>query len=219
MATYDPAQLPEFQYAGNFSIPGAVAPNSDNAATQLQRAILQKQKDLSDQSRKNFQNQSDSLYRNYADQSRQGLSDSIKKTKSDFNSRGLLNSGKTAGAINGQRAGASADLNGARYSINSGLLQNQNTLENNAIQSGYNYAQSNPNMGQLYGNANVANSQNAVANSIAQNQMYGTIAQGAGAGLGYLAAGKNNTPNYGYTISNYNPSTTYAGSSPGPWAP
>lgn len=207
-------QYPE--YSGG-SIPGVYAPDPTQSSAQRNQDYIvgQQSKNASD-AWKNFQNNSDTLYRNYEDQSRQGLAKSISSAKQDASRRGLLYSGKTQSTISNLGAANRTDLTNARYGINQGLYNNAMNLQNSATQAGYNYAQSNPNMGQLVGNANQTAVQNALANYQNQNQLMSSVFSGVGQGAGYLASSgggnQNQTPSYGnYGLMIYGSPSTSGG--------
>lgn len=137
---------------------------------------------------------SDTLFNNYAGQAKRGLANDIANSRASFNARGLLNSGRRASNEMGLQSNYQSDLAGQRSATNKSLLDTRmnaaNTMESNALNSGYQYAGSAPNMGAnaLYGQgqdqaANIYNSQ-------LQQQIMGNTAKAGGKLAGSIYANK-----------------------------
>lgn len=78
---------------------------------------------------------SDELYNSAATGARRDLDTGIKKTRDNYNSRGLLNSGMQRADEEGLRSNTAASLADKRRSINQGLLSQQQGMESNLFGS------------------------------------------------------------------------------------
>lgn len=179
--------LPEYG-VDNFQMPTAVIP----APNQKILGSMGTQMGLANKYREDMtsriQKQSDAMYDPYASQSRRQLAENIKGVRSDFNRRGLLNSGMRASAETGARADTVSDLNAYRSNLNNALYNqnynNANTLENNALNSAYQYAGVSPGLG----TSALSGEQNALNTDIANAQYGQTVAGGVASGFGQFAS-------------------------------
>lgn len=191
--------LPEYQDdSGSYQNPGVtqVAPN------QNLKNILGQQLGQAKSYRSDLSANADRQTGAYANDARRNLAQNLKQVREDYNSRGLLQSGGRQGAEAGARAGTEADIASTGYQIRKGLLNNADTLENNAFNTAGNYA----GLGTGMGTAALGGVSQGIQNDIASTQANQALFSGAGQGLGSLAgtiaAGKRNptspsTPNYG----------------------
>jgi hypothetical protein len=162
----------------------------------------------------NLRGNSDKAFNSYAGVARNELAKSIQGTKNNFNSRGLLGSGLQGDAVARQTAGANADLDQKRSEINSGLLGNLATMEDNTYGLSSLMAQGGPDTANQYLTGIGTRLAEESGDSALASQMYGNAAQGAGAlGGTSLAAlmaggGQKKMPNY----YDFNSGSSWAGS-------
>ncbi len=159
-------------------------PSDPNSIYQNQRVTaINYRKGLADSVKKD----SDTLYGDYAADSRQALTQGIKDSRAGYNNRGLLNSGKRLSSEYGARAASQKDLASARYNINKSLLDSRTAaadqMENNQLNTGYAYAGGSPNLGYALNN----DSQNKLNQDITDYQGQQQLYAAAGNGLSNLA--------------------------------
>jgi len=194
--------LDKYQESHGQGVPGASMPNDDKK-NQI-GAAFQGQLGAAKSYLAKMKANSDKAFNSYANQSRNNLAKSIKGTKNDFNSRGLLGSGLQSDRIAGQTSATNTDLNQTRSSINQGLLSNLNQMERGVFDISNTYTQ--PGI-DVAGNE-LADTQLDVARNIGDSEMnnaaIGQIGGGIGAvggtGLAELMAGKKKPYN---PVSNY----------------
>lgn len=218
MAVNNPSgvvNLPEYDqgYTNNgFVIPQAIAPAPESQlAGPANNGIMNSQLGIASNYRNNLSNtvkkQSDAAYNPYAANSRKQLAKNISSVRSDFNARGLLNSGQRATAETQQGVNTANDLNNYRSQLNSQLYnqdsQTADTLENNALNSAYLYAGVQPNLGANALSSTQGALSQSIANSNYNQQAIGGAAQGLGNFLGRYYANQNSQNNPSYSISNY----------------
>lgn len=196
--------LPEY-LDSKFQIPGV---NMPGQSADLKN-MLAKQISVAKDYRSKLPQIGQDLYEGYSQGARKNLAQGIKDVRSDYNRRGLLHSGKRQGAEYQKQADTASDLANQRYSINSALLNNADSLENQALTTGYNLAGANPNLG----TSALAPQQQQIENQIFNNKQNQQAAQTIGnvAGtFGGLLAGRAGSGN---TVSGYGP--TASGSNSG----
>ena len=170
----------------NFKIPSVEVPSPYSQTQNNIQDVMNRQLKAAQDFRSNMPQYQKNLYNSYETGARSNLAKSIKDVQKDYNRRGLLRSGGRIGAEFGQRAQTEGDLANANLQIWQGLNQEANTLENNALNTAYTLAGSNPNLGSMATGANQAALSQALGNLQAQQSLYGGIFSGLGKGAGYL---------------------------------
>lgn len=131
---------------------------------------------------------SDSLYSQAAGQGRRELDGATRGIRSNFNSRGLLNSGKRASAEMGADADIRSGLAAKRTDINRGLLSNLEGMESDEFSLASMLAQPGVNAAQPFLSRMKSNAAADASDSQAQAQMFAGIGSGVGAVGGGLLA-------------------------------
>lgn len=149
-----------------------------------------RQLDFANDLSNNFQKYSDERYEPFAAAERGKLDKTLRGVKSDFNSRGLLNSGLQGDAEANQRASANSRLQGYRSNINQGLLNDINTARGNAFDLASLMAKGGPNtaemqLDQLAQQIALSSEDEAMA-----SQAYGNLSTGFGKFGGAVAGGR-----------------------------
>lgn len=173
--------LPEYQEGGK--IPGAQRPAESNYL----KASYERQKKMAQDYAGNLQKTGDNIYNTYAQEARSQLPGMIQKNREDFNSRGLLQSGKEREAEAGTIGGVQRKLAETRSGINRELNQNLAQLEGNQFNTAGLLAQPGPQTAQteLQGISTQlgANSQSNQTNAALIGAILGGGSSLAGAGL------------------------------------
>lgn len=164
------------------------------AKSQALDALKQQQKQLADQFRSKIPEYSDTLYNKSAKNTKQQLAQSINQTRTDFNRRGLLNSGKRMSSELGARSNAANSLYQSRGDINNALLGQADSLENNYVNTGFAQAGLGAGLGAGALSSQQTDLQQQIAALQAQQQIYSGLGQGIGSIGGGLIAGLNKKP-------------------------
>lgn len=174
------------------------------------QALLDKQKGIASDFRKNLPQYGQTLGNQFEQQSRQQLAGSLKSTDQDFNRRGLLYSGARIGNEAGQQAQNASDISAGKQQINSGLLNQANQLDQNALQTASGVAGLNTGQYQVQVQQDVQSLANQISNLQASTQaqagLMGGLSSVAGLGLAY---GINNPSTQ--TLSTIGSPTSYGG--------
>lgn len=182
------ALLPEYQGGGSgnsSAIGGAELPTTNPLAKSMYDQQLKGAQDYAAK----MPALSDTLYNNAATTARAGLTQTLRGTRNNYNSRGLLNSGGERGAEAGARSKTESDLANTRSSINQGLVSNLQGMEGNAFGSAAGLAQPGVNVAQPYLSGVQSNIAQQQSDAALQGQMYGQASQGIGQYLGQGLAG------------------------------
>lgn len=200
------AGLPEYDF-DEFKIPSAELPGKPTDLKKVLKTQIQNAEDYQTkvpEYRTNAFNQADRSIRS-------DLASGIRNTNQNYNSRGLLNSGKRQTDIGSLNNSANASLDAAKQGINQQLFDTGNNLQNSAVNTGYQMAGLAPALTQgILGPQQVAN-QNDISNMQFQSQLATGLGQGIGSGYATSLAKKN----YGSPLSNSIYSQNY-GSGGGP---
>ena len=176
------------------------APEAPTVNPQYQD-LLDKQKKIADDYRKNLPEYSKSLGNQYESGARQKLASGLKQTDQDFNRRGLLYSSARVGQEVGQQAQSASDIAAGRQQINRGLLDKANEMDAGVFSTGMGIAGQDTGSYQLQAQSDIMSLKNDIYNNQMQSSMLGSLAGGAGSlvglGLGNFSYGGSIAPTGG----------------------
>lgn len=149
--------------------------------------LLQQQQGLARDFRNNIPQLADSFMGQVAEVAKKQLATQMENTRQSYNSRGLLYSTARLGAEASNREGEASDLATKRASINSNLNDEADTLDKQALDTGFNLAS----MGQTAASQNTTQ-QSAYLDQALKNQQQqaaslGGLTKGVGSALGTAA--------------------------------
>ncbi len=162
------------------------APEAPTVNPQYQE-LLDKQKKIADDYRKNLPQYSQSLGNQYEASARQKLASGLKQTDQDFNRRGLLYSSARVGEQVGQQAQSASDIASGRQQINSGLLDKANQMDAGVFSTGMGIAGQDTGSYQLQAQSDIMSLKNDIYNNQMQLGTLGSLAGGVGSLGGVLA--------------------------------
>lgn len=189
------------------------APEAPTVNPEYQK-ILDKQKQLASDYRKNLPQYSTALGNQYEAGARQNLASGLRQTDQDFNRRGLLYSSARVGQQAGQQAQSAADISSGKQKINQGLLDNANKMDAGVFATGMGIAGGDTQAYNFQQQSDIMSMKNDLYNELRNSQAVGSFAGGLGglAGLGLGQINFSPSSSLSTTESRYNENSGYAGS-------
>lgn len=166
--------------------PGKDIPSSAPASDPL----LDKQKQIADEFRKNLPTYSKTLGNQYEAGARRNLASNLKSTDQDFNRRGLLYSSARMGQQVNQQAQSASDIASGKQQINQGLLDKADAMDAGVFTTGMGLAGQDTGAYQLQAQSDIMGLKNDILNQQREGQALGGLFGGIGALGGAVIAGR-----------------------------